>query len=212
MKTEHHLENLTEIRSIMERNSRFLSLSGLSGVFAGIFALAGAAAAYRYLDIGYASTDYFAYAYTDAGQINAGFLKFFFTDALIVLAASITVCYMLTARNSKKSGEALWNKSSKRLAINLLIPLITGGVFCLLLLFHGQAAFIAPCMLIFYGMALINASKFTHDDIRALGLLEICLGLLSAYFIGFGLIFWALGFGVLHIIYGLLMFRKYELQ
>lgn len=210
MKTEHHLENLTEIRSIMERNTRFLSLSGLSGVFAGLFALAGAATAYSWLKIDYTSDNYFSYAYTAEGEINESFLKFFFTDALCVLLASLAICYFLTARNSKKHGELLWTKTSKRLTINMLIPLFTGGIFCLLLLYHGQAGLIAPCMLIFYGLALINASKFTHDDIRTLGLLQISLGLLSVYFIGFGLLFWAIGFGLLHIVYGLMMYSKYE--
>jgi hypothetical protein len=65
-------------------------------------------------------------------------------------------------------------------------------------------------MLIFYGLALINASKYTYNDIRYLGISELLIGLCSTLFLGYGLFFWAAGFGLAHIVYGALMYFKYD--
>ncbi len=204
------LETLSEIRSLMERSSRFISLSGLSGVFAGIFALLGAVAAYIHLNLNISSSRYYEYATNADGESNKGFFVFFFTDAIIVLVASLVAGSMLTMRKAKRKGLPVWDSTSKRLLLNLLIPLATGGLFCLVLLYHRQVGMIAPATLIFYGLALLNASKYTLNDIRYLGILEIIIGLIASVYIGYGLLFWAVGFGVLHIVYGIVMYSKYE--
>lgn len=209
-KQNEHLETLSEIRSLMERSSRFISLSGLSGVFAGIFALLGALAAYMHLNMDITSSGYYAYSENAYGETNMDFYSFFFADASCVLIASLAAGSILTIRKAKQKGQSIWDSTSKRLLINLLIPLIVGGLFCIALLYHGIIAFVAPAMLIFYGLALVNASKYTLNDIRYLGIFEIILGLLASIYIGYGLIFWAIGFGVLHIVYGILMYNKYE--
>lgn len=209
-KETDHLAQLQEIRSLMERSSRFISLSGLSGVFAGVFALLGALAAYMKLGNNLNISTYYEYPVSSSIESNQHVLTFFIVDAILVLAASLTVGVLLTWRSSKKNGQTIWDATAKRMLINLMIPLATGGLFCMILLMHGLIGLVAPATLIFYGLALINASKYTLNDIRYLGICEIVLGLLAAVFIGFGLVFWAVGFGVLHIVYGLLMYNKYE--
>ncbi len=213
-KQNEHLENLSQIRSLMERSSRFISLSGLSGVAAGLFAIIGALAGYYYLmtqvPSSNGSASYYDYGRTATGGINYDFYIFFITDALLVLTASLVTGIILTIRKAKQKGHSYWDATAKRLLINLLIPLVTGGLFCLILLYHGLVGLIAPAMLVFYGLSLINASKYTLDDIRYLGICEIGLGLVSSVYIGYGLVFWAIGFGVLHIIYGMVMYNKYE--
>jgi hypothetical protein len=203
-------ETLTEIRSMMERSTRFISLNGLSGVFAGIFALAGALAAYVYLKGEGSGQLYYENAVQSDGSANLSFYTFTFLDGFLVLISSISVAIFLSVRKASKKGLKIWDQSARRLLINMFIPLFTGGIFCLILFYHGMAGFVAPATLIFYGLALVNASKYTLNDIRHLGLIEIALGLISAIWIGYGLLFWALGFGVLHIIYGTLMYLKYE--
>jgi hypothetical protein len=201
---KEHLQALSDIRSMMERSSRFISLSGLSGIFAGIFALAGAYIAYlklNSLNINYRNLE-------DNSFMDVIF--YLMVDAAVVLIASLSVGILLTIRNSKKKGVKTWDNTSKRLLINLFIPLITGGLFCLVLLYHGIIGLVAPTTLIFYGLALINASKYTYNDIRYLGICEIALGLCASLYVGFGLFFWAAGFGLLHIIYGAVMYFKYE--
>lgn len=209
-----HLKNLQEIRSIMERSSRFLSLSGLSGIFAGLVALLGALAVYLY------QQDFFYGRYLNHGillheDILAGtelskFLLFIFIDAIAVLTLALSFGVFFTTRNARKKGLPIWDKSAKRMLVNLFIPLVTGGLFCLVLLYHHLIYLIAPSTLVFYGLSLINASKFTLNDVRYLGICEIVLGLLAMVFVGYGLVFWTFGFGVLHIVYGFAMYWKYE--
>lgn len=201
-----HLETLTEIRSLMEKSSRFISLSGLSGIFAGIFALIGAFIAFNYLH----SYNRYNYDYLMDGSVNPDFYLFFFLNALFVLVSSLTFGSYFTIRKAKRNNQAIWDATSKRLLINLMVPLAAGGLFCLILLYHGLIGLIAPATLIFYGLALINASKYTLNDIRYLGICEIILGLVGSVYIGYGLLFWAIGFGLLHIIYGSVMYFKYE--
>ncbi|HEX8516183.1 MAG TPA: hypothetical protein VF868_08285 [Bacteroidia bacterium] len=208
---KEHLQALSDIRSMMERSSRFISLSGLSGIFAGFFALIGAYLAYARM--GSYSEDYRSMIRMDReGRVELvnEMFSYLFIVATCVLVASLLVGVLLTMRNSKKRGIRVWDGTAKRLLVNLAIPLVTGGFFCLIMLYHGDIGLIAPATLIFYGLALINASKYTFNDIRYLGILEIVLGLISSFYIGYGLLFWAFGFGVLHIVYGAVMYFKYE--
>lgn len=209
-KENEQLEALTEIRSLMERSSRFISLSGLSGVFAGVFALVGMGAAYNYLNLEIGDPTYFETAFDINGSPSFEFFSFFFADALTVLVASLVVGSFLTLRKAKQKGLSIWDPTAKRLLINLILPLIAGGLFCLILMNHGFLILVAPTMLLFYGMALLNASKYTLNDIRYLGMCEMGLGLVAAFYLNYGLLFWGIGFGVLHIIYGTVMYYKYE--
>lgn len=208
--TEQHIQDISQIRQMMERSSRFLSISGFSGIFMGIFALIGAAVAYWYLDMNFTISPDYSTGRDLKGNIQPSFYIFFFTDAILVLVASLSAAFYFSIRKARKNGYALWDGTAKRLLVNLFIPLVAGGVFSVILLYHGVVAFVAPVTLIFYGLALLNASKYTYDDIRALGLCEIVLGLFASFFLGYGLLFWAIGFGVLHIVYGVMLYTKYE--
>lgn len=209
-KHQEPLEALREIRNMMERSSRFSSLSGLAGVVIGLFAIAGVAGVYLYLGLSLTSPGYHLYAITPEGVPDRKFLQFFFSDALIVLAAALLTGSWMAVRKARKQQLPVWDATARRLLINMLIPLATGGVYALILLYHGHIAQIAPATLIFYGLALVNASKYTIDEIRTLGILEIIAGLLAAVFSDYGLLLWAAGFGVLHIIYGITIYSKYE--
>jgi hypothetical protein len=209
-KTQEHLAALKDIRQMMERSSRFISLSGLSGIFAGTFALLGAFAAHYELGISFIKYNYFER--TTRWLMLDEFMWFFILDAGLVLFASLLVCTLLTIRNSRKRGIPIWDGTAKRLMMNLMIPLGAGGFFCLALFYHGHWGMVAPATLLFYGLALLNASKYTVNDVRYLGMCEIGLGLIGSVFIGYGLLLWAIGFGVLHIVYGAVMYFKYERQ
>lgn len=206
---KEQLQQITEIKNMMERSSRFISLSGLSGVFAGFSALAGALAFYIYSDQ-QISFGYSSLAKSFPVQVHLNLLRFSIIDAFIVLVASLSFGVFFTTRKAKADGLRIWDRKAMQMLVHLFIPLFVGGVFCLILLSHGLFGLVAPSSLIFYGLALYNASKFTLDEIKYLGFSEIILGLISSCFLGYGLTFWAIGFGVLHIIYGLIMYIKYE--
>ncbi len=203
------IEDIKAIRKIMEESSRFLSLSGLSGVFAGVTAIAGALVAYFFiLDNG--SIHYDEYFRSLSAKETFSLRWQLIADAALVLVLSVLFSLYFSIKKAKRDGKNFWTPVSRRLLINLLIPLATGGVFIIVLLFQNHIQLIVPGFLIFYGLALVSAGKFTFGEIFYLGILEIITGLVSAFVPGWGLIFWIFGFGILHIIYGLAMYRKYE--
>jgi hypothetical protein len=210
---EHNQEpitQLTEIRNLMERSSRFISLSGLSGVAAGIIALIGSGIAFAYLGFDKRYFEIKGFMSLSIGFHYSHAWVFVLFDAFIVLILALLSGVYFTTRKARSRGLKVWDSTARRMLINLLIPLVTGGIFCLILLVHHLVFLLAPATLLFYGLALINTSKYTYHEIRILGISEIILGLLASWQVGYGLLFWAVGFGVLHIIYGLVMYFRYE--
>lgn len=200
METKDYLKDIQDIKSMMAQSSQFISLSGFSGILAGIYAIIGAVIAYFLIEN---ERSYYI-------TLESATFKYILLTALVVLVLSIGSAYLLTIRKAKKVGEKVWNPTSKRLIINFSIPLITGGLFSLLLLKNGYYGLIAPITLIFYGLACVNASKYTLRDVRYLGITQIILGLIATEFSGFGLYFWVIGFGICHILYGSIMHFKYD--
>ena len=200
MESKDYLNDISEIKNLMNKSSRFISLSGLSGILAGIYAIIGAAIAY--------------YVVTNSVRgylILDGVVFRTCVGILISIAVlSIGTAIFLTTKKAKKNGEKVWDSTSKRLIINFLIPLVTGGAYILIILNQERYGQTAALMLIFYGLALVNASKYSIGDIRYLGYTEIVLGLICAIIPGFGFWLWVLGFGVMHIVYGTLMYFKYD--
>jgi len=171
---EKQLEDLKAIREMMEKSSKYLSLSGMSGILAGFTAIAG--------------------------------------DALIVLTLSIGYGIYFSWKKARKSNQKLVNKTTLKMLYHLGLPLLTGGVFSLIFLLRGDVEMVASATLIFYGLALINVSKFTFPEVHYLGITEIVLGLLAAMFFYKGIFFWTIGFGFCHILYGFIMYRKYDVK
>jgi hypothetical protein len=203
-----HIDDLSEIRSMMERASKFISLSGLAGIMAGIFAIVGAAIAYWYLEVFLPYTDSPLF-FKELGLKYSSILLLFLLSVVIFLLAFVSGVFFAT-RNSRKKKLPLWDHMSKKVLLNLLIPLSTGTFFIMFLMLNELYLLIIPSSLIFYGLSLINAGHFTYSDIKYLGYIEILLGFASLSFPLWGLLIWTIGFGIMHIIYGILMFYKYE--
>lgn len=206
---EEHLDTLTEIRSLMERSSRCLSLSGISGISAGIIAILGAIAVSFFHGTSIVTTAW-ERSYESGATVNADTMLFYLCTAIAVLILAITFAVFFTVRKARKNNLPVWDGVTKRVLVSLLIPLVTGGIFCIILLLQMYTSLIAPAMLIFYGLALVNASKYAIGDVEYLGGAEIVLGLVAMFFAGYGLLFWVIGFGVLHILYGTYMYLKFE--
>jgi hypothetical protein len=204
--TNDPAKDISEIRSMMEQSGKFLSLSGLSGVSAGIVALIGAGVAQWYqIEV--------------AGEIplggldqvrNAGVQTFFVIDAAMVFVIAVTLAVVFSVRMARRKGLPVWNAVARRMITELSLPLVTGAGLCLIMMAHGLFALLPALSLIFYGVALLGASKFTVRELRALGISEIVLGLVAAFAVRFGLFFWAAGFGVVHVVYGLVVHNRYD--
>lgn len=200
MESKNYLQDLQDIKQMMSKSTQFLSLSGLAGILAGIYALVGAYFVYVLIEN-------HSYQYI---TLESYTFKKIIGIALLVLVLSVATAYFLSYRKAKKKGETLINSTSKRAFFNFAIPMITGGILIILLLKNQYYGLIAPMTLIFYGLACVNVSKYTFRDVRYLGITEIILGLIAVEFSGFGLLFWIIGFGICHIIYGSVMYFKYD--
>lgn len=187
----------------MSRTSQFISLSGLSGVSTGLIALIGVFTAYLLV-----FKDEMFFTHHPTVQSNAVLLQLLLI-ASGTLVLSIISAIFFTNRKTRKNEPKVWDIQTKRLLINLSIPLVTGGILCLMLLFKGVIGVLPAITLIFYGMALVNGSKYTLPEIQHLGIIQIILGLLAFQFISYSLMFWAFGFGIVQIIYGLIIQKKY---
>ncbi len=198
-------KDIASIRTMMERSAKFISLSGLSGVLAGTYALIGSGIAYYLIQYPLPIT-----AYRQESIQQPSVVLNLMLIGLAVLVASLVTGFWLSYRKARRHNTSVWNETSKRLIINLMIPLMTGGIFILILLYNNHYGVVAPACLIFYGLALIQASGNLYEEVRYLGYSEIALGLISAVLPGYGLLFWAIGFGALHIFYGTLKYRKYD--
>jgi hypothetical protein len=210
---EKQLENLSEVKHLIEKSTKFISLSGLAGVFAGFFALLGAAIMYYKFGAFFAmrySKYGIAYQEMLRGEAYREFIMFGIIVGVSVLVLAILSGVLLTINKAKRKALPIWDNTSKRLLLNLFVPLVAGGLFAAALIYHGLIFLVAPVTLIFYGLALINASKYTIHDVKYLGYIEVTLGILSSFFVGYGLFVWALGFGLMHMVYGILMYYKYE--
>ena len=185
---EQALKQIAEIRSMMERSSKFLSLSGLAGVAAGVIGLAGTWAATVILEGG-----------------RQGTLESMIALGGSVLLAALSASILLTVGQAKRKGYPLWTRASQLLLFSLLIPLLAGGALCGALLLRGAYDLLPATMLLFYGIGLFSASHFTHTELRHLGYVQLALGVLAGFFPELGLLLWGAGFGLMHIVYGLVM-------
>ncbi|WP_299386733.1 hypothetical protein [uncultured Lacinutrix sp.] len=200
MSDKDYLKDISEIKNLMNKSSRFISLSGLSGILAGVYALIGAAVTYYLVN---------SYSYGVLTLDGWIFRTVMFVLFLVAFFSAVTGIF-LTTRKAKKNGEKIWDTSSRRLIFNFLIPLVAGGLYILIILAQGKYGQTGGLMLIFYGLALVSASKYSIGDIKYLGFIEIILGLIATLYPGYGFYLWIIGFGVMHIIYGSIMHFKYD--
>ena len=209
-KENEQLAAIQDMRDMMEKSSKFLSLSGLAGILVGCIAILGGCIVYWILDIPITHVNYLDYILPFKDYGNSKQFQYLILDAVIVLVLALITGAIFAKKNAIKRGLSIWDATSRRLLYNLFLPVIFGTAFIISLMYHGQLQFVLPVMLIFYGLALFNASKYAFDEIRVLGLIDILFGLIASFWVEGGLILWIVGFGILHIIYGSIIYSKYE--
>ncbi len=207
---QEHLESIREMRNLMERSTRYLSLSGLAGVFVGLTALGGVAWLHYRLGIRFGQSVSFNELMAAGGQDAEGIMKTILSTAAGVLILSVIVEVILASRKARKLGLPLWDATARRMFTALAVPVAGGGIYCLSLIQAGNPDGLAAASLIFYGLGLVNAGKYAVPDVGRLGLAVFVTGLAASFLPGWGLICWAIGFGVWHIVYGITIHFKHE--
>jgi hypothetical protein len=199
MENEKYLAQLQEIQSMMQKSSKFLSLSGISGILAGTYALIGAGIVYSMRE-----------RLTSSIRFNSAEFITIVVTAILVMVLSLATGIIFSIRKARKKQEVVWNHVSRLFIMNFMVPLITGGLFAIILISKGSIGLVSPVTLLFYGLSLVSASRYSYETLRNLGFIFIILGLLNSLYIGYGLYFWMFGFGVCHIFYGAYMYLKYD--
>lgn len=210
MNHQEALDTLKDIRKIMEKSTRFLSLDGMSAVVVGLYACLGAVVAYYIL--GGIFPDWTGGFAVPQLQINTpARLRLLLVFAVILVGICMITVIFMSRRKALKEGPSFgFDRTARRLLWHFFLPLIAGGVLCLSLIHQQHYGLTSSIMLIFYGIALIHASHYTYSNTRYLGYAEVLLGLADSFVEGYALLFWTIGFGLFHIIYGLWFYRKFE--
>jgi|SRR5215203_2303452 len=201
------LEALEDIKELMHKSSRFISLSGWSGIAAGACALVAAFYTGSRIECWRRGDCTFEQL---AGAEGINLQSTLLRIALVTLVAAAALAFLFTYLRSRKTGVAIWGYTARKVLVNVAIPMAVGGLLIWRIMDYGAYGLVAPACLIFYGLGLVNASKFTLTEVRYLGYGQILLGIINLWMPGYGLYFWAAGFGVLHIIYGIVMWNRYE--
>ncbi len=202
MSKNQYSDDLAHIRSMMERSSRFLSLSGWAGIIPGLLALAGLATAGWFIDLARLTGD------LDAGiTIKSPLVLQLSTIAIAVLVLSIFSSWYTCIREARLGKQATWSPAIRNMIIHLAIPLMAGAIIVGWIYDKGQWELLSPVLLSFYGLALVLVSQFTLRSVFWLGLFEIALSI-PAGVTGWDLPVLAVGFGFAHIVYGMMMFNK----
>ena len=185
------LESVNEIKELMEKSSKFVSLSGITAVMAGVYSFVG------------------AYVVGRVFNSEASLAEMVVVASLVLMVSVITAC-VLSVYKAKKTGTKLFSRLTYRTAWNFSLPLLVGGLFCIALLLHENYGVISSVMLLFYGLSLVNVSKFTYSNVAWLGYAFLALGIVDCFFEGHALMFWTIGFGGFHLLYGILFYLQYE--
>ncbi|MBQ1408707.1 MAG: hypothetical protein IIY87_03000 [Bacteroidales bacterium] len=196
MNNNDALRDIKDIRSMMERSSRFLSISGWGVAAVGIIAIVAAWIAYKVFSDGtlFGYTHYLWAYKTKVAVVGSLILVVF--CGMIVFFSSV-----IMAR--RRGVKFVFDKTMRRTVLNFSIPLLAGGILCLALVLEGHYGLTSSIMLIFYGLALINCHHFSHPVLGTLGYLELLLGLVDCFTVTHALLLWAVGFGLLHLIFGI---------
>ena len=196
MENKEALNTLNDIKEMMERSSKFKAISGLSIIIVGI--LASLVSAYIYFFLG----DY---------SINtpAKWRTTFIIAICLLVVAIATVFVMSYIKAKRHSLRFTFDTTMRRLLLNFFVPMVAGGLLCIALLTQQHYGLVSSITLIFYGLALINSSYFSYHELRYLGYTELALGLIDCFMVDYALLTWFLGFGVLHIIFGIIFMLKY---
>jgi hypothetical protein len=182
------MENLEFIRDTMERSTHFTAVPGYGGMLIGFTAIGAA-----YI------------AHTQAPLIR---------DWVIVwlVEAVLAFCIGLFAmwQKSKLAGTTLNSVPAKKMILSFVPPMICGVIITLGLWRYGDFVSMIPVWLLLYGAAVVTGGSYSVRAVPIMGWCFIALGAI-AFFLpaNTGNLMMTLGFGLLHMVFGLVIARKY---
>lgn len=202
MESKQAHESIAHIREMMSKSSKFKSLSGAAGITAGLLTLVLATVFCLQYEI-----NPFAVELSNFNLLPSEHYLTALVYALTLLFCSIIAGIVLTKLNAVKNQEPLWGPASRNFIYNMVLPMVFSILFCLIL-FQKNPDYVLPVSLILYGLTLFNAGKYAHKAIRSLGITEMLLGAICLQFLQFHILIWIIGFGVMHIVFGMYMIIK----
>lgn len=179
-------DNLRYIRATMESATAFTGISGKGYVLAGLTA--------------------FVAAWIAAQQTTPLlWLSVWLLEA--VLACSVTL--LLSADKARTQGKSLWSGSGRKLLFAFLPTLAVGAVVTLAFHLQGNTMLLPGLWLILYGAGVMTAGAHSIRPIPLMGLLFIMLGSVQLLGLAPMTLTLALGFGGLHLAFGILIWRQH---
>lgn len=204
MKEQEIQETLSDIRNMMERSQKVLFLDGTAGIVAAVWALLGAVAVSLVL---YGTVSPLWGAWINPIR-NSDWSTFFIVAiicAAVFCAAFLTVWLMSKRRAERDGMEFKLDAGTRRLLGNFFTAMVVGGLVCLTPLFNGLWNMVPGYMLLFYGLALVLISPiaFKISITKYFGYTEIMLGIAALALAPLGIMFWTIGFCILHLVWGI---------
>jgi hypothetical protein len=183
----HALDHLQFIRSTMERATGFSAVPGWGGVLMGVTAVATAALAHR-------------------ARFTERWIVWWLGEAVVATAIGLGAI----VEKSRRSGMPLAGPASRKFALAFVPAIGAGAVLTAVLYRKGAVADLPPCWLLLYGTAVTSGGALSVGVVPLMGILLMALG--TAAFLapaGWGDAWLALGFGGLHIGFGVIIARRH---
>lgn len=212
MDAQKAADELTVIRQLMERPVRSSTASGVSGIIAGLAALAGAAAD-KYL------SPRLAEHLAERSELTSTWDWVLIIGAgiwAVVFCVAFVGVVILTRIRERRQGMPFWSPVKRRVLRTILPPFIAGCGLTVAIYYQwiygynpGQSYLIPAVWMLFYGLALWQVGEFSIPEVRLLGAAFIAAGIASAVVQWYPYESLGATFGGFHIVYGVVVWTRH---
>lgn len=185
---EHAYENLRVIRDAMERAGSFTSIPGWGGFIIGLTALGA--------------------AYVGAGRVTEprAWLNIWLIEAGVASVIGAVTIWL----KWRRAATPFMSGAAKRFFISYFAPMIAGAILTATIAHRGAFDVLPSLWLLLYGTAFVSSGAFSIRVIPVMGLCYMALGVFAAMVrLPVGNIILGAGFGLLHVVFGLIIARRY---
>jgi len=190
----------------MQQTSTYFSLRGWTGILLGIYGL-------LIVYLVHMLTNTYGDGFDGSSQLPIALLEIaIMVFAVVTVLISLITLWIRAKRRAKRHNEKLWSSLSKKLRFHTLIPLLLFVIILIIIANKGYYSSITPLLLLLYGIFLLNLSRFSSGRLKYLAIADIFLAIIAYFVFDKEMLFLGLGFGIFHIIYGLMTFNKKRLS